>query len=331
MSNCVLVLGSNSFAGSCTIKKLLEEQIKVIGVSRTEEPSNIMLPHKWWKDQTNYRFKKININTEFELLKSLIQKHPPDYVIDFAGQGMVAESWANPYQWYQTNIVSKAKLHGVLLDNKKLKKYIRISTPEVYGNTVRPISEAEAKLNPSTPYALSHACIDQSLSLLHKQFSFPMVIGRFANFYGPGQQLYRIIPRTIIYGLEKKCLSLHGGGTSIRAFIHGSDVADGVFKLVQKGVIGETYHFSPDDFFSIKDVIELICRKIDVPFSTFVKTSADRPGKDSAYFMSSSKANHKLGWKNKKSLDQGIDETVLWIKKNLNQIMKLPLEYIHKS
>ena len=80
MSNCVLVLGSNSFAGSCTIKKLLEEKIQVIGVSRTEEPSNIMLPHKWWKDQTNYRFLKLNINTEFESLKSLIQKHPPDYV-----------------------------------------------------------------------------------------------------------------------------------------------------------------------------------------------------------------------------------------------------------
>ena len=99
----------------------------------------------------------------------------------------------------------------------------------------------------------------------------------------------RIIPRTIIYGLEKMSV-ITWGGTSIRAFIHGSDVADGIFKLVQKGVIGETYHFHPM-IFSIKDVIELICRKIDVPFSTFVKTSADRIGKDSAYFMSSSKAN----------------------------------------
>ena len=101
---------------------------------------------------------------------------------------MVAESWTAPAQWYTTNIVAKVRLHDWLRQQSWLERYVRISTPEVYGShdTLQPESW---HLNPSTPYAVSHAAIDLSLRAFHAHYGFPVVFTRFANFYGPGQQL----------------------------------------------------------------------------------------------------------------------------------------------
>ena len=109
---------------------------------------------------------------------------------------MVAESWQYPYLTFNTNVLSKIKLYNFLNKQKFLKKYIKISTPEVFGSAK--IKNSNFKnYNPSTPYALSHSTIEVYLNLLFKQFSFPVIISRFANFYGPYQKLYRVIPLAI--------------------------------------------------------------------------------------------------------------------------------------
>ena len=109
---------------------------------------------------------------------------------------MVAESWENPQDWIKTNITSKVELINFLLNKKFLKKYLRISTPEVYGSSSIKMKENKS-YNPSTPYAVTHMTIDRYLQIYHEQFNFPSVILRFANFYGETQPLYRIIPKTI--------------------------------------------------------------------------------------------------------------------------------------
>ena len=207
---------------------------------------------------------------------------------------MVAESWQNPAQWYNTNIVAKVKLHDQLRQKDWLERYIRISTPEVYGSQENLLQETW-EYNPSSPYAVSHAAIDQSLKAFNKQYDFPVILTRFANFYGPGQQLYRIVPRTIIYALLGKKLQLHGGGTSVRAFISGVDVADAVMRSINYGLVGEVYHFSPERFLTIRKLIEIICSKMGVDFAELVEIAPDRPGKDQAYLMDSEKARRDLG------------------------------------
>ena len=124
-------------------------------------------------------------------------------------------------------------------------------------------------MNPSTPYAISHMATDLSIFALHRNFSFPAIVGRFANFYGPYQQLYRIIPKAIISILNDKVLDLHGGGKSIRAFIHSDDVSKGIMKMIEEGRTGETYHFSPKDFFSISDLVQIICDELGADFNSF--------------------------------------------------------------
>ena len=91
-----------------------------------------------------------------------------------------------------------------------------------------------------------------------KQFDFPVIMTRAANVYGPGQQLYRIIPKTIFRLLSNRKLELHGGGLSTRSFIYMEDVAEATWQLSINGKLGECYHISTNELISIRDLVELI-------------------------------------------------------------------------
>ena len=326
----VAVLCSNSFSASWFVDAALTAGHEVLGINRSPEPSPIFLPHSKNPRSRAYVFRQLDLNSDLKAILSGLEDFRPAFVVDFAGQGMVAESWDRPEQWYQTNIVSKVQVHDFLRQQPWLSKYVRVSTPEVYGTTPRPVHE-DQPYSPSTPYAVSHAAIDMSLMAFFRHYRFSVVLTRFANFFGPGQQLYRIIPRTIIYALAGRRLPLHGGGTSVRAFIHVRDVANALLQVMDRGVVGETYHFSPSDFHTIREVVEIICQEMGFEFDRVVEMSAERPGKDQAYLMDSSKARTELGWMPKNTLADGIRETIRWVKENFQEIRSLPWDYVHKT
>lgn len=325
-----LVLGSNSFAGGSLVDYLLTRGSSVIGISRSKQVSPILQPYYANPNINNLKFMQLDLNNDFSDLVAIISQFKPKYIIDLAGQGMVAESWNQPEQWYTTNIISKVKLHDFLRTCDFIEKYVRVSTPEVYGSTNGCVDEKQ-RFSPSTPYAVSHAAIDMSLLAFYQQYNFPVILTRFANFYGAHQQLYRIIPRTVIYALLGKTLSLHGGGTATRAFIHGYDVATAIVRVIEAGDIGETYHFSSEEPISIKDLVVKICTLMDVNVDSFVQISPDRPGKDAHYNMDMTKARNKLNWSPVYSLDKGVSEVIEWVKYNIEEIKTLPLNYIHQA
>jgi dTDP-glucose 4,6-dehydratase len=301
-----------------------------LGINRSDESGDLFLPYRKSEFCSHYRFLQLDLNHDFERICSELKRFEPQVIVDFAGQGMVAESWQRPEQWYQTNIVSKVKLHQFLCGKSWLKKYIRISTPEVYGSSDSLIDESAA-YNPSTPYAVSHAAIDMSLNAYLKQFGFPVVFTRFSNFYGPGQQLYRIIPRTIIYALTGQKLMLHGGGHAVRAFIHAHDVARSIQAVIERGQLGETYHFSGNDFVTIKSLVERIHHIMKVDHHALVQTTEDRLGKDLKYLMNDTKAKSELGWQQQIALSDGLSQTIDWVKTNISEILNSPLNYQHKE
>ncbi|MCS6763652.1 MAG: GDP-mannose 4,6-dehydratase [Candidatus Protistobacter heckmanni] len=329
MNSRIVVLASNSFAGSVFVSHALDAGHTVLGLSRSAEPDAVFLPYAGHPRAADFRFVRADIRTELDKVCAELSAFCPDYVVDFAGQGMVAESWAAPEQWYETNIVAKVKLHAFLRKQSWLKKYVRISTPEVYGSHEQLIGE-DQPYRPSTPYAVSHSAIDMSVMAFHRNYGFPVVLGRFANFYGPHQQLYRIVPRTIIYARSGRKLQLHGGGTSVRAFIHAQDVARGIALMLEKGRPGEVYHFSPDSFVSIRQLVETLCVELGVAFSDFVEVAGDRPGKDQAYLMSAAKSRNELGWRDEVSLESGLGQSIAWVDRHWDKICALPLDYIHR-
>jgi dTDP-glucose 4,6-dehydratase len=124
---------------------------------------------------------------------------------------------------------------------------------------------------------------------------------------------------------------LHGGGLSTRSFIHIRDVAEATWRIAERGTSGETYHISTGKYVSIRELVERICRMMNVAFDAVVETADERPGKDDAYLLNSSKLRGELGWEDRISLEDGLRETLRWIDGNLELLKGRPLDYIHKE
>jgi dTDP-glucose 4,6-dehydratase len=329
MNNKFLVIGSNSFSGAQFIDYLLENNQEVMGVSRSGELNPVFLPYTNSPNLSNYQFHQIDINSDLDKLLELLQQFKPEYVVNFSAQGMVAQSWKTPEHWYQTNVVGQVKLHDTLRKLDFIKKYVHVTTPEAYGSTDGWVSE-NFNFNPSTPYAVSRAACDLHLMSFFKAYQFPVVFTRAANVYGPGQQLYRIIPRAMLYARIGKKMQLDGGGKSIRSFIHMRDVSDATFKIALSGRVGNTYHISTRDYLSIRDLVEKIASLTKVQFSDLAEVTGDRLGKDQAYLLESKKLREELGWVDKISLDAGLQGTLSWVDKNLDILKTQNADYIHK-
>ena len=324
----VFVVGSNSFSGASFIDFALQQNMNVTGISRSVEPIDAMLPYKW-RDHRRLSFHQLDLNKDLDAITELIHSIKPKYVVNFAAQSMVGESWLNPQDWFMTNVLSTIKLHEVLRKCDFLDRYVHISTPEVYGSCSGFVDE-NFPFNPSTPYAVSRAAADMSLRTFHAAYNFPVVTTRAANVYGPGQQLYRIIPRTILFILLGRKLQLHGGGVSTRSFIHMADVSEATWRVMLNGRLGETYHISTSEVVSIRELVERICAKLGVAFEDHVEVVGERLGKDSAYHLDSSKVRKELGWNDRVSLDQGLNECIDWVQKNFDALKASKYDYTHK-
>lgn len=326
----IIVLGSNSFAGSSFVNFSLNKGEKLIGLSRSSEKSKRECKYLYNKNIKNFHFIKADINKNLNLIKKIFRKNKKSILVDFAGQGMVAESWINPDQWFQTNLLSKIKLLEYLKKDDLIERYIRISTPEVYGSHEKKINESTS-YNPSTPYALTHASIDQYLKLQLQSYKFPVTILRFSNFYGEFQPGYRIIPKTILSILNKQKLPLHGNGRTYRSFIYTNDFCSAIYKAIHsKNAVGEVFNVSSDESISIFNLIKKICDKMNYDIKKLIVLKKDRLGKDKKYLMNSVKANKLLKWKNKMSLDEGLNRTIEFFASMHQKNVKFNLKYIHK-
>ena len=206
-----------------------------------------------------------------------------------------------------------------------------MTTPEVYGSTDGGWIKEHNHFSPSTPYAVSRAACDLHLHSFYEAYGFPVVFTRAANVYGPGQQLYRIIPRTLLSARTGKPMQLHGGGHSVRAFIHIKDVVRATMKLANEGEPGSTWHLSTKESYSIRTLVEKICTLTKANFNDLVKSSEERLGKDQSYLLDSTNMRQMHGWSDQITLEQGLQGTLDWVNTNLDTLKTLPWNYQHKS
>lgn len=327
--NKIAVIGSNSFSGSHFIDLLLERTDgEIIGISRSPEKNDIFLPYKK-RNLDRFTFHQMDLNKNLDDIMGLFDQEKPDIIVNYAAQSEVAPSWINPEQWFITNCMGIVNLTNQLKDREYIRRYIHISSPEVYGTCEGKVVES-APYNPSTPYAVSKAAGDLFLFVLVKNFNFPLVMIRPTNVYGRHQQLFKIIPRSIIYAKMGKRIPLHGGGRAIKSFIHIRDVCDGIYKAMEKGRLGEIYHLSPDLGYYTRSIVEMIAMKMGIEFDKITECVRERLGQDAQYIIDSTKARNELNWKPSISIDDGLDEVIEWINRDWETIIQQPLEYIHK-
>ena len=325
-----VILGGNGVFGVHTAIYLLQrpDVKKVICVGRNSQKSPAYSLDVG-KGDSRYAYHQIHLTFEEDRLFELFDSEKPEVIINFAALAHGA-SWDKSWRFYETNVTALAKMVEGLLSRDYLQRWIQIGSSELYGAVDGPAAE-DAPLRPSSPYGISKMAGDLHLETMFAVRKFPMNIIRPSNSYGPGQQLYRIIPQTILCARLGKKLSLHGGGLSERSFIHMNDVSDATYRIAMSAELGQTYHISTKRMVSIVDLVRKICEMIDVNYTDLVKETEERLGKDQSYMLNSEKLRMELEWKDRIDLEEGIATTIEWVDKNLDILKNLPDKYIHQS
>ena len=326
----ILILGGSSFSGSSFANYMLKKNYFVVTTYRRKK--NILYqPHLKNKNKKNLRNIRIDLDKNINHLIKIIKKLKPNYIVDFASICMVNESWIKPEIYFDSNLKNKSILLKKLINLSFIKKYIYISTPEVFGSSEKSIKEDCGYFNPTTPYAISKLSYELLLKSYGKSFNFPYIICRFSNFFGIGQPNYRLIPKVILSILTNKKFPLQGNGTSKRNFIDSYDFSKGIYLALLKGNAKSSYHFSTKKFYSIKDVIKMICRLKNFKYKDLNKVKKDRIGKDKTYKLNCKKTIKELGWKPSNSFESSLKDIIKFYEINLKKLKNLETVYYDKN
>ncbi len=326
-----VVLGSNSFSGASFAAHVLaaDPAARVTGISRSPEPPPELRPYREVAAH-RFHFHQLDLNRDLGAIVRVIEHERPHYIVNFAAQSMVGQSWSHPGDWFRTNALSTVALVDQLKELPGLRRFVQVSTPEVYGHCPTSIAES-APLNPSTPYAASKAAGDLGILPYHKSYGFPVLTTRAANVYGPHQQVYRIIPRSVLRILQGRKIPLQGGGRARRWFIHIRDVCRATLELARRGRSGEAYHIAPEgEGIRIAELVGRLCELLGRRFEDCVCEVGERVGQDGAYALDASKLRREFGWRAQIPLESGLREVIGWIEKHRALLSELPEEYVHK-
>ena len=304
MKKTYAVLGGGGSFGLHTSKYLLDhaDPAKVIAVGRNL-PKDECFTLGIGDGDPRYSYHAYHVNYELDLLMELLDREKPQVIINFAAQGEGATSLKHSWRYFETNCVALVKLTEQLQSRDYLERFIQIGTSELYGSVEHAAKEDEP-IKPTSPYAASKAAFDMHLMSVHRFLKFPMNIIRPSNAYGPGQQLHRVIPKTVICGLTGRKLPLHGGGHAEKSYIHNRDLAR---------------------------AIHMVAEALKMPFEQLCEVTGDRQHQDSRYWLDSSAIRRDVGWEPQISWQEGMREMVEWGRKYLPQLKTLPTDFVMRA
>ena len=320
--NKVVILGAGGVFGTNMAAYLLERGYRVVGIGRSpKKPPCFSLG-------VDYPYHAYHLTYEHEYVLEKISRFEPDTIINFAAQGEGAASWdADNWRFYETNCVGLVRLIGALNGRRTFGRFIQVGTSELYGSRDTPADE-NAPIVPTSPYGISKVAFDLHLKVMWERLQFPMNIVRPSNAYGPGQQLHRVIPKTLIYGLTGRKLQLHGGGVSRKSYLHSTDVSAAI-ELVMKAPLGEIYNIAPDMPTSIKDVVSMCAATMGITFASLCDMAPERFGQDDTYWMNADKLK-ALGWQQKIGWAEGLEDMLAWVKK-YPELLRLPTDFTMRA
>jgi dTDP-glucose 4,6-dehydratase len=325
MKSYVLLGGAGVFAVH-TAKYLLEQSHveRVVCVGRN--PRNLpAFTLDIGKGDPRYRYEQIHMVLEQDRLFELMDEEKPDVVINYAALAY-ATSWEKSFRYYETNVVAVAKICEDLMKRDYLKRFLQIGTSELYGSNDEPVPESWP-LDPTSPYAVSKMAADLHLETLWAVKQFPMNIIRPSNAYGPGQYLYRILPRAVLSGLAGQKFPLHGGGSVRKSYIHARDLARAIYLICENAPFGKTYNAGAEEPCSMRYLVELVAEELGIPFEEFAEVTPGRVGEDAQYWLDSSLIKKDLGWEPEIDLRAGVRDMIEWGRRYLPQIQEAATEF----
>lgn len=325
-----MILGGGGVFANHTAGYLLQQGAeKVVAVGRNprlRECYNLNIG----VGDVRFEYEQAHIVFEQKRLFELFEKYQPECVINFAALAY-ANSWYNAELFYNTNCTAVVQMVEYLRDKKYLKNFCQIGTSEMYGSTLRHPAKESDRANATSPYAISKLAADLHLESMFHVKDFPMNIIRPSNCYGPGQYVYRIIPKSILYLLDNKPFPLEGGGVAEKSFMYVEDLAVAIDMILHKGTLGETYNVGSDLPVSMRQIVDEVCKQLGKDPAEFIKITEGRVGEDRKYWIDSTKIKNELGWAPRVSLEQGIARMIDWVKQYKDELLKDPDYFVLRA
>ncbi|OGW51874.1 MAG: dTDP-glucose 4,6-dehydratase [Nitrospirae bacterium RBG_19FT_COMBO_42_15] len=313
----LLITGGAGFIGSNFIRYILKhhKNYKVINLDKLTYAGNLENLKDIEKDK-RYKFVRGDI---LKAKGKWLKTRGVDAVINFAAESHVDRSIVDSSDFIQTNVVGTQILLEAARE-ARIKRYIQISTDEVYGSLGKSGYFTEkTPLAPNSPYSASKAAADMLVRAYFHTHNFPGIITRCSNNYGPYQFPEKFIPLMITNALEGKPLPVYGDGLNVRDWIFVDDHCSAIDAILHKGKNGEVYNIGGNSEKRNIDVVKLILKKLighTGHIGPIIKFVPDRKGHDRRYAIDSTKIKKELGWRPKYDFDKGLDMTIDWYLKN---------------
>ncbi|UOE55157.1 dTDP-glucose 4,6-dehydratase [Cytobacillus oceanisediminis] len=307
----LFVTGGAGFIGSNFVHYILGtySDYKVVNYDLLTYAGNLE-NLKSLESNPNHLFVKGDINNR-ELVDYLVKKYDIDVMVNFAAESHVDRSITDPDIFIKSNILGTQTLLDVAKENQ-LKKYVQVSTDEVYGTLgSEGYFTEETPLTPNSPYSASKAGGDLIVRSYFETYGMNINITRCSNNYGPYHFPEKLIPLMVTNALEGKELPIYGDGKNIRDWLHVHDHCAAIDLVIHKGTPGEVYNVGGHNERNNNDIVELIVEKLGVS-KGLIKYVEDRLGHDQRYAIDPTKIMNELGWRPIYTFDTGIIETIQW-------------------
>ena len=310
----ILITGVAGFIGSNVVVYLVHKypHYNFVGVDKISYCST-MKNIEEIQDSPNFSFVKADI-TDIDAMDNLFQEHSVNIVLHFAAYTHVDHSFANSVIFTQNNVIGTHILLEIA-KKYKVKRFIHVSTDEVYGDQQGTISTEETILAPTNPYAATKAAAEHLVRAYYISFQLPIIITRGNNVYGPKQYPEKVIPKFISHLVNGEKCPIQGSGEQTRSFLYTEDVINAFDVILHKGKIGETYNIGSESEHSVlevlEDLISILYPGEDPKAKGYRRYEKDRNFNDQRYFISVDKLE-RLGWKKTVSFKEGLAKTVEW-------------------
>jgi dTDP-glucose 4,6-dehydratase len=311
----LLVTGGAGFIGSNFIKYILskyEEKYNVINYDLLTYAGNLnnLITVE---NLLNYKFVKGDINNQ-QLVDYVIKTYEIDVIVNFAAESHVDRSIENPGIFIKSNVQGVQTLLEVAKENK-IKKFVQISTDEVYGSLGKEgYFTEETPLAPNSPYSASKASADLIVRAYHETFGLDINITRCSNNYGPYQNTEKFIPKLISKVLKNEVIPIYGNGENIRDWLHVNDHCSAIDAVIHSGISGSIYNIGGNNEKTNNEIAQIILNKFKVS-QNLIKYVEDRLGHDFRYAVDSRKIQKELGWKASIDFETGLEDVISWYKK----------------
>lgn len=321
--NFVIITGCAGFIGSNFANYYLKKVKKdiIIGVDKITYAGDIKKIQKL-KKYKNFIFFKCDISNK-KIISKILKKYNVSKIINFAAETHVDNSIKRPDVFIKTNINGTFNLLNLAYNywkdkkNFNSKRFLQISTDEVYGSINKGSFSENSPFAPNSPYSSSKASADLIVKSFFKTYKLPVIITNSSNNFGPGQHSEKFIPTIIRSLINKKKIPIYGKGLNIRNWLFVEDNNDAIFQVLKFGRIGQNYNIGSQVELTNLELVKKICKifsnivKDKFNYLSLISFVTDRKGHDQRYSLNIKKIQKECKWRQKNSFEKSLKKTII--------------------